>query len=699
MNVQTEGDTPLLQPNFLVVGVGASAGGIEALQSFFANVSVRSNCAYVVILHLSPEHDSQLAQILQAVTSLPVVAIAVQTLVQPNHVYVISPKKHLSMADGHNHTELITIYVRPVLRHDDPRFGFLLVLFEPGSASVSDSEPVIHSEAPVAQQLEAEVLRLKQQLRSSSEELETSKEELQSINEELRTVNQELKVKIDDAIQTNANLQNLVNSTDIGTIFLDRALRLKLFTPAARALFNLIPADYGRILSDITNRLHNVDVLADAQTVLTELQMIEREVYTTDGRVYVLRVLPYRAPAYRIGGVVLTFFDITARKQTDAALYQSEERLKFALNASGMGTFVWHIQEDRGEPDGRMLALFGLPEDGTLNLAEALTTLIHPDDRAMYSKAVAQATDPAGNGRLYIELRVLHPDSSEHWLTINAQTYFAGEPRAAVQMYGMAIDITERKKAEIVLQRAHAELEQRVAERTAELLQLSNTRKELLQQLVTAQEAERQRIAHELHDGLGQYLSALIIDLGQAQALIDEPQALQAYLNRLQTIATQIDGELDLLIMELRPPALGDLGFDAALQRYSEEWEASNGIPVELVATGFGESRLPPAIEATAFRIVQEALTNIRKHAQANQVSIIMEQRTRELRVIVEDNGVGFNYETVARERRGGRQLGLLGMRERASLVGGTLTIESEAGQGTTIIPLKEEQYEHSNPL
>jgi two-component system CheB/CheR fusion protein len=255
--------------------------------------------------------------------------------------------------------ELVTIQVRPVLRLDDPAQGVLLVLFEADAELTSTVEPILPVDEPAARQLEEEVLRLKRQLRttsdryelqteelkatneelqalneelrSSTEELETSKEELQSINEELRTVNQELKVKVEEATLTSTNLQNLVNSTDIGTIFLDRNLRVRLFTPAARALFNLIPTDYGRPLSDITSRLVDGYVLEDAEAVLATLQTVEREVRTTDARVLVLRVLPYRASEDRIGGVVLTFFDLTERKRVEEVLRASEERQAFLL--------------------------------------------------------------------------------------------------------------------------------------------------------------------------------------------------------------------------------------------------------------------------------------------------------------------------------------------------------------------------------
>ena len=156
-----------------------------------------------------------------------------------------------------------------------------------------------------------ELQAMNEELRSAAEELETSKEELQSINEELITVNQELKIKIEEVSQSNNDFQNLINSTNIGTIFLDRYFRVKLFTPAAKEIFNLIPADFGRPLSDITSRLEYDDLLKDAEDVLKKLQSIEKEVSVKENRTFLMQVSPYRTAEDRINGVVISFVNIT----------------------------------------------------------------------------------------------------------------------------------------------------------------------------------------------------------------------------------------------------------------------------------------------------------------------------------------------------------------------------------------------------
>jgi two-component system CheB/CheR fusion protein len=231
-------------------------------------------------------------------------------------------------------------------------------------------------------ELQAEELRaaneelqaINEELRLSAEELETSKEELQSINEELTRINQELKIKVDEISLASNNIRNLVNATDIATLFLDRSLRVTMFTPATRSIFNLIFADTGRLLSDITNRLDYPHMEADAEAVLTTLQPIEREVASTDGRVFMGRVLPYRTANDRINGLVLTFVDITHRKKAEeansflASIVESSQDSVLTVNFNGILT-SWNKASEAlygyraGEVIGRPLSLLTLPQD------------------------------------------------------------------------------------------------------------------------------------------------------------------------------------------------------------------------------------------------------------------------------------------------------------------------------------------------
>jgi two-component system CheB/CheR fusion protein len=191
-----------------------------------------------------------------------------------------------------------------------------------------------------------EMHAINEELRSATEELETSKEELQSINEELLTVNAELKAKVEETDKVNDYLTNLIASTDIATVFVDRNMRIRWFTPRATEIFSMLPVDTGRSLMDITHRLDYPEMAEDAATVFESLNMIEREVCSSDQRWYITRLLPYRSSEDHIDGTVLTFIDITKRRTAEEELRISEERMR--LVAESTHDFAIIILDDHG---------------------------------------------------------------------------------------------------------------------------------------------------------------------------------------------------------------------------------------------------------------------------------------------------------------------------------------------------------------
>jgi two-component system CheB/CheR fusion protein len=168
-----------------------------------------------------------------------------------------------------------------------------------------------------------EIQSANEELQSSNEELETSKEELQSTNEELMTVNAELENKVEELTATNSDFDNLMAGTEIGTIFLNRHLGIKRFTPFVTKLFSLIPTDVDRSLTDITSRIKYDHLYQDAQEVLATLQTKEVEIETREGKWYSMRIMPYRTRRNLIDGVVLTFTDITRLKHLGDQLQEA----------------------------------------------------------------------------------------------------------------------------------------------------------------------------------------------------------------------------------------------------------------------------------------------------------------------------------------------------------------------------------------
>ena len=226
-----------------------------------------------------------------------------------------------------------------------------------------------------------ELQAMNEELRSATEELETSREELQSINEELTTVNQELKGKVDELGNANSDMQNLMDATAIATIFLDRELHITRYTPSAVALFNLIPTDIGRPLSNLKNHLHYPGLADDAQRVLQGLIPIEREVDDSRQRWYLVRMLPYRTIDDRIAGVVLTLVDITERKSGREALRSSEEWLRLVVDSAvEYAIFSMDLELRVTSWNAGAQRLLGFAEDEILG--QSADVIFTPEDRA-----------------------------------------------------------------------------------------------------------------------------------------------------------------------------------------------------------------------------------------------------------------------------------------------------------------------------
>ena len=216
-----------------------------------------------------------------------------------------------------------------------------------------------------------------------------------------------------------------------------------------------------------------------------------------------------------------------------------------------------------------------------------------------------------------------------------------------------------------------------------DLARANEERKQLLERIVQVQEAERKRIARELHDSLGQYLTAL--QLGLSSVGQNCGDAALPRLTELRGLTAEVGQELNRIARELRPTVLDDFGLQTAITQYLEEWAERSHLQFEL-QINLGSRRLPLAVETTLYRVLQEAVTNVVKHAEADRVGVILEAAAHEVRLIVEDNGTGFALqEDAGQPEPDMRHLGLLGMRERLALLNGSLELESAPGTGTTL--------------
>lgn len=351
------------------------------------------------------------------------------------------------------------------------------------------------------------------------------------------------------------------------------------------------------------------------------------------------------------------------------------------LHEPGPGdTFEPHVMAVTPLPDTPMYVVIEQPTDVALALPNELEQRLFLAIGLGYVAALAVA---------WITTRHVVKPTEE--LTAAASRMAAGDLASPIRVRAEdEIDLLagslEAMRVQLAAARAAAEqtnreLEARVADRTARL-------NSVLEQTIDAQEAERARLARELHDETAQSLAALGIALDRARdALPDAPEAGRDLIAQARTTAARLLAETRRLMLGLRPSALDDLGLEPAIRAYAEA-TLPEGVEWRIDARGDDEVRLPGHIETALYRIVQEAITNAARHARAKHVTIRLVREPKELTIEVADDGVGF--DPAARDRAGDRRpgpggLGLVGIEERVHLLGGTLTIRSAVGRGTSI--------------
>jgi signal transduction histidine kinase len=311
-----------------------------------------------------------------------------------------------------------------------------------------------------------------------------------------------------------------------------------------------------------------------------------------------------------------------------------------------------------------ILALVGL---ATVAIALILASLIARHIARPISALVTYA-ERIGRG----ERLPVHPTGIEETDAVARSLHQAGEQ---LHHSGEARD-----------QAAHElrESEQKYRALAEALAAANEERAQLLHQTVEAQEAERKRIARELHDSFGQYLTALRLGFDAIGPTCAKDQTTRQRLAELKDLTAELGRDFSRMAWELRPMALDDLGLRNAITQYLEEWAERSGLRIDLEIT-LGDRRLPAAVETGLFRVLQEAITNVVKHSGADQVGVILEATDGEVRLIVEDNGRGFRKDEDADIALGKAHLGLLGVRERLVLVNGSLEVESAPHGGTTV--------------
>jgi two-component system, chemotaxis family, CheB/CheR fusion protein len=514
-----------------------------------------------------------------------------------------------------------------------------------------------------------------EELRSTLEELETSKEELQSMNEELQTVNQENRYRVEELAQLTSDLQNLLAATDIATLFLDRELRIMRFTPQVGELFNVRSVDRGRPLSDLTHRLGYDGLASDAEAVLRKLTPIEREVQDEHGRWYLTRVLPYRSVSDRIEGVVITFIEITGRKAAEEGLRRSEEFLRLAVEAGGVGTWEIDLPADEVTLSPTMAAMLGFPRDErTLSRGEWLL-FVDGEDRPRVEEAIQRAAESGEPCDLTV--RMAGADSTPRWLQLRGGTHPERSPGDR-RMLGAALDVTEQKRAEAT-ERARDVAEKASAAKSEFLTMMSH---ELMSPVAGIL----------LHCDVLEMWSGSLEETNRLDSVDHIRLAahhLSASLGEILSFS-QLEGGRDEV--DLRPTEVSEVVRQAV--RIVEAQAAARGLYLQVDGA---DSPLVIRTDGSRLgKVVLNLLTNAVRYTTTGGVTVTVEgSNPRWLEISVRDTGPGIALEDQERifheftqldvpRADGGTGLGLAICRRLAGLLGGEIALLSSPGAGST---------------
>ena len=358
--------------------------------------------------------------------------------------------------------------------------------------------------------------------------------------------------------------------------------------------------------------------------------------------------------------------------ESAAALLDSEKRGALAIDAAELGTWRWDLHANEFSGCGRFCALLGLPSarsGETKWPADEVFAVVEPSHRPALASFGAACLESGKSSSVVFEIQ--SDDRGKYWLRAAGRA--EGRPNHRHIIHGVLADIDILKRAE-------------------------GERSHLLRRLASAQEEEQRRISRELHDQIGQTVTGLSLGLKaleQRLAKVSNGEAATEQVRWLEQLAAQIGRDIHRTASDLRPTAIDDLGIFKAIEAYVAEWQERYGVRVDIQTFG-RDNPLPPDVAAVLYRLVQEGLNNVLKHAQASKVSLVLERKTEGLALVLEDNGMGFDPETSQRNVSGsGRApgLGLSGMKERVALLGGKIAVESAPGKGSAIfvqIPLEE---------
>lgn len=518
-----------------------------------------------------------------------------------------------------------------------------------------------------------EIQSANEELQSTNEELETTKEELQSANEELQTVNDELQQRNAVLTQTGNDLSNLLTSVNIPLLMLTENLEIRQFTPPMERLLNIRAADIGRNVSEIRLQLSVENIEPILRNVLETLGTQALEVQDRDGKWHLMRVRPYRTSDNKIEGLVLILVDIDELRSSQQGLREARDFANSIVASVPVPVVVLAADRTIRTANRSFLDLTQMSDREVLG--RSLPELVKMKWGIDQFREKLDALLDAEAGTV-MQFEHVSTTEDRRVLLVKGQALF--NDGARVILLTME-DITIQRDAEQRLAMQRRTLEEEI-KRTGETLARTQTElRDLAAHLLNVQEEERRRVARELHDDIAQRLTVLSMNLRQSadgEHVLGKTDTDRA-LADIEALSTDVR----LISHRLHPAVLDDLGLVAALNALVAEFREREGMFATYIGGEIPED-IPQDALTAIYRVTQEALRNVAKHAGKTHVKVVLRENDSKLRLEVRDFGTGFDQD----DGEYPKGLGLISMKERARIAGGTLTVQSELGSGTSVV-------------
>ncbi|MEI8395815.1 MAG: chemotaxis protein CheB [Rhodospirillaceae bacterium] len=535
-----------------------------------------------------------------------------------------------------------------------------------------------------------EAMSVNEEFQSANEELETSKEELQSLNEELNALNNQLQETVERERSTTNDLQNILNSSDVATLFLDDQLNIRLFTPAAKSLFGVIATDIGRPMSDLARRFDDPGLPADAQAVLTTLTPSKREVRTDTGVWCIRRILPYRTRDGRTEGVVITFSDISEIKAVEQKL-ETARAYAVSVNdtvhhpllvldgdlrvVSANRAFYRFFGKTPGDSIGERFTA-GADASGDLHRLNGFLELMQADPGSIDDH----------------EIEIDLPQLGRRYLMVNARNVLRDRPEERLILLAID-DVTERKRATAALEAAKWQAENANLAKSRFLAAASHDLRQPLQTLTLLQgllaRKVTDRAASELVSRIDETLGVMT---GMLNTLLDINQ-IEAGVVRAEITCFPVDGILSRLKSE----------FDYHAKAHRLGWRV------------IGNRSVVRSDPRLLEQIIRNLLSNAIKYTTRGGVLLGCRRRGDTLRIEIWDTGCGIpeaqyhmifdeftQLDNAARERSKGLGLGLAIVKRLADMLGHRVHVRSVLGKGSVFgieVPIVDAAEGYACPL